>query len=192
MDTGLLTAMLFLQLLGIQGFNPQTTTSSRWISWTTNFGPGTCVYCANEHGKIYEIYFPPQIQPPVHERCNCILDAMTAIFAGTATIDGKGGADYFVKHYSCLPNNYLSKATAKGFGWKNYKGNLRDIAPDAIIGGDVFWNDKGKLPVAPGRVWYEADINYTGGYRNTHRLIYSNDGLVFVTYDHYQTFYPIQ
>ena len=76
-------------------------------------------------------------------------------------------------------------------GWKNYKGNLQDVAPDAIIGGDVFWNDKGKLPAAPGRVWYEADINYTGGYRNTHRLIYSNDGLSFVTYDHYQTFYPI-
>ena len=43
-----------------------------------------------------------------------------------------------------------------------------------------------------GRVWYEADINYTGGYRNTHRILYSNDGLIFVTYNHYETFYEVR
>jgi hypothetical protein len=42
------------------------------------------------------------------------------------------------------------------------------------------------------RIWYEADINYTSGYRGTERILYSNDGLIFVTYDHYQTFYEIQ
>lgn len=41
------------------------------------------------------------------------------------------------------------------------------------------------------RIWYEADINYTGGFRNGHRIVYSNDGLIFVTYDHYNTFYEI-
>jgi len=40
-------------------------------------------------------------------------------------------------------------------------------------------------------VWYEADINYTGGARNRERVVYSNDGLVFVTYDHYHTFYEV-
>ncbi len=49
----------------------------------------------------------------------------------------------------------------------------------------------GKLPSADGRIWYEADINYTGGMRNSSRVIYSNDGLVFVTYDHYFTFNQI-
>ena len=48
-----------------------------------------------------------------------------------------------------------------------------------------------KLPVSQGRIWYEADINYTGGKRNRERILYSNDGLIFVTYDHYQTFYEI-
>ena len=43
-----------------------------------------------------------------------------------------------------------------------------------------------------GRIWYEVDINYTGGYRNGQRLIYSNDGLIFVTYDHYNKFYEIK
>ena len=77
-------------------------------------------------------------------------------------------------------------------GWKRQKGNLRDVAPEATIGGDIFYNDRKKLPNAPGRVWYEADINYTGGKRNSHRIVYSNDGLIFVTYDHYFTFYEIK
>ena len=42
-----------------------------------------------------------------------------------------------------------------------------------------------------GRVWYEADINYDGGYRSNDRILYSNDGLIFVTYDHYKTFYEV-
>ena len=49
----------------------------------------------------------------------------------------------------------------------------------------------GHLPEASGRIWYEADINYTAGFRTRHRILYSNDGLVFVTYDHYDTFYEI-
>ena len=41
-------------------------------------------------------------------------------------------------------------------------------------------------------------INATDGfevtmftYRTRHRILYSNDGLVFVTYDHYETFHEI-
>ena len=41
-------------------------------------------------------------------------------------------------------------------------------------------------------LWYEADINYTGGYRNDDRILFSNDGLIFVTYDHYETFLEIK
>lgn len=60
-----------------------------------------------------------------------------------------------------------------------------------MIGGDQYYNDDLKLPSISGRIWYEADINYTGGSRNRQRILYSNDGLIFVTYDHYQTFYEI-
>ena len=68
------------------------------------------------------------------------------------------------------------------------KGNLWDVLPGAIIGGDIYRNIDGRLPESPGRVWYEADFDYMGGFRNNNRIIYSNDGLVFVTYDHYLTF----
>lgn len=71
------------------------------------------------------------------------------------------------------------------------EGNLAEVLPGRIIGGDIFENRKHKLPEAPERVWYEADFDYAGGYRNSFRLLYSNDGLIFVTYDHYVTFYEI-
>ena len=76
-------------------------------------------------------------------------------------------------------------------GWENKKGNLTDVAEGKVIGGNIYQNREGKLPQANGRIWYEADINYTSGYRGTERILYSNDGLFFVTYDHYQTFYEI-
>lgn len=54
-----------------------------------------------------------------------------------------------------------------------------------------YLNIDNHLPDAPGRIWYEADINYYDGRRNKHRVLWSNDGLIFVTYDHYHTFYEV-
>ena len=65
------------------------------------------------------------------------------------------------------------------------------VAPGKSIGGDIFYNDKKLLPDTPGRVWYEADINYTFGYRGNDRLLYSNDGMFYKTTDHYETFVKI-
>ena len=49
-------------------------------------------------------------------------------------------------------------------------------------------NRREALPAEPGRIWYEADINYSGGFRGAERILYSNDGLLFASYDHYETF----
>lgn len=75
---------------------------------------------------------------------------------------------------------------------ENVKGNLGEVAPGKMIGGDVYQNKNGHLPSAPGRIWYEADLNYSTGYRATDRIVYSSDGLIFVTYDHYKTFMEIK
>ncbi len=77
-------------------------------------------------------------------------------------------------------------------GWNAIMGNLSKIAPGKIIGGSVYGNFDDKLPSAPGRIWYECDINYQGGHRNNERLIYSNDGLIFKTTDHYKSFISIE
>ena len=65
--------------------------------------------------------------------------------------------------------------------------HIRD-APGYSIGGDKFGNYEGLLPDASGRKWYEADANYTVGPRGAERILYSSDGLVYYTNDHYQTF----
>ncbi len=81
-------------------------------------------------------------------------------------------------------------------GWKSEKGNLADVLPGKSIGGDIYANKPNvktgaQLPDAIGRVWYEADINYTSGYRGNDRLLYSNDGLFYKTSDHYESFIKI-
>ncbi|WP_276526768.1 ribonuclease domain-containing protein, partial [Lonsdalea britannica] len=89
-----------------------------------------------------------------------------------------------------LPQNYVNKAQATANGWKPGKA-LNNTNPDGQLGGDIFENSTNLLPSVPGRVWQEADI----GLKNTMsrsnqpgtRLLYSNDGLLYITTDHYET-----
>lgn len=73
-------------------------------------------------------------------------------------------------------------------GWDSSQNYVSDVAPGYSIGGDRFGNYEGLLPDASGRKWYEADANYTAGPRGAERILYSSDGLVYYTNDHYQTF----
>ena len=86
---------------------------------------------------------------------------------------------------------YVDTDAAQQAGWKTTKKKLSSALPGKMLGGAVYKNKDGKLPQSSGRVWYEADINYDGGFRNRQRILYSNDGLMFASYDHYQTFYEI-
>lgn len=97
----------------------------------------------------------------------------------------------YIHTYGKLPVNYITKKEAQDMGWDPSKGNLSDILPGMSIGGSAFGNYEGALPRANGRRYFECDIDYDGGYRGAKRLIYSNDGLVFYTEDHYNTFEQI-
>ena len=66
-----------------------------------------------------------------------------------------------------LPANYLTKNEAYDLGWNSSKGNLWQVAYGLCIGGDKFGNREGLLPDAYDRQWYEADVNYEGGYRGS-------------------------
>ena len=90
--------------------------------------------------------------------------------------------------YGYLPGNYITKKEAQDLGWDSKKGNLDQVAPGMSIGGSYFGNYEGMLPEKKGRRYYECDLEYEGGYRGAKRLIYSNDGLIFYTEDHYKTF----
>lgn len=176
----------------LDGFDPGLVmNSANWRCWVAIRDLYTCKYCRDTPGKVFGIDEVIHDEPPVHQRCRCTLERLKAIAAGFATRNGKDGADYWLKWHQSLPNCYLTKEEAKALGWKAVLGNLTDVAPGKMIGGDVYQNRNGHLPQAPGRIWYEADINFTDGYRTRHRILYSNDGLIFVTYDHYETFVEI-
>lgn len=90
--------------------------------------------------------------------------------------------------YEELPENFITKKEATNLGWESKEGNLWDVTDKNSIGGDKFGNREGILPKAEGRQYYECDINYEGGFRGSERIVYSNDGLIYYTEDHYKTF----
>ena len=94
----------------------------------------------------------------------------------------------YLHEFGHLPSNFITKKEARDLGWESSKGNLQKVAPGKSIGGDKFGNYEGQLPEKKGRTYKECDVNYEGGYRGEERIIFSNDGLIFYTDDHYNTF----
>ena len=94
----------------------------------------------------------------------------------------------YIHQFGHLPDNFITKKEAKNAGWVSSKGNLSEAATGKSIGGDRFGNYEGILPEKEGRQYYECDIDSDGGYRGAKRIIYSDDGLVYYTEDHYETF----
>ncbi|HZK10068.1 MAG TPA: ribonuclease domain-containing protein [Clostridia bacterium] len=94
--------------------------------------------------------------------------------------------------YNELPPNFIRKKEAQELGWVAAQGNLWELAPGKSIGGDRFYNREGLLPEKKGRLWYECDIDYSGGRRTAKRLVFSSDGLIYYTEDHYRSFTEIK
>ena len=94
----------------------------------------------------------------------------------------------YIYQFGHLPDNFITKKEAKELGWDNKAGNLHEVAPGMSIGGDYFGNYEGVLPEADDREYAECDIDYAGGYRDAKRIVYSNDGLIYYTEDHYESF----
>ena len=114
------------------------------------------------------------------------------------TYTSKDEVAYYLHTYGELPPNYITKNQAQNLGWVSSWGNLWQVAPGKSIGGDNFGNYEGLLPKAQGRKYFECDIDYDldrekyRGGRNGKRIIFSNDGLIFYTEDHYKTFEEIK
>ena len=104
------------------------------------------------------------------------------------TYTSKDEVAEYLHTYGHLPSNFITKKEAKKLGWVSSEGNLDEVAPGMSIGGDYFGNYEGNLPEADGRDYYECDIDFDGTYRDAKRIVYSNDGLIYYTEDHYETF----
>lgn len=94
----------------------------------------------------------------------------------------------YLHTYGHLPDNYITKKEAQKLGWDSHKGNLEEVAPGKSIGGSHYGNYEKALPEKEGRTYFECDLEFDGGYRGAKRLIYSDDGLIYYTEDHYKTF----
>lgn len=92
----------------------------------------------------------------------------------------------YVKATRQLPDYYMTKSAARKNGWVPSKGNLCDVLPGKAIGGDKFGNREKSLPA--GNQYYEADVNYNCGNRNADRIVFTKNGEVWLTHDHYKSF----
>lgn len=93
----------------------------------------------------------------------------------------------YIHTYGKLPSNFITKKEAKALGWEG--GSVEVYAPGKSIGGSSFGNYEGNLPDKKGRKYFECDIDTLGkDSRGPKRLVYSNDGLIYYTGDHYETF----
>ncbi len=93
----------------------------------------------------------------------------------------------YIHTYGCLPLNFMTKKEAEKLGWPG--GSLEPYAPGMCIGGNRFGNYEGLLPEKEGRTYTECDIDTLGAEkRGAKRIVFSNDGLIYYTDDHYESF----
>ena len=92
----------------------------------------------------------------------------------------------FVKSNHKLPDYYITKVEAKSKGWIPSDESLCEVLPGKAIGGDKFNNREKQLP--KGEQYYEADVNYNCGNRGSDRIIFTKNGDVWLTKNHYKTF----
>lgn len=101
--------------------------------------------------------------------------------------DDRDNVALYIHTYGKLPPNYITKAEAEDLGWEG--GSVERYAPGKCIGGSKFGNYEGLLPEADGRQYYECDIDTLGeSSRGAKRIVYSNDGVIYYTDDHYESF----
>jgi len=174
------------------GYSPDISISKNYKHWISEDDDRRCVNCEKSHGRIWDIDEEPKENesPPLHPNCRCVIEIMKSIKAGTATKNGIDGADWTLKYDGELPGYYITMEDIYDLGWERGKHPNQYVA-DMIITGGTYQNRNHHLPHTPGRIWHEADINYEQGKRNSQRVVWSNDGLIFVTYDHYMTFHEI-
>ncbi len=101
--------------------------------------------------------------------------------------DGKEELALYIHLYGHLPKNFVTKSEAEAAGWTG--GALDRVLPGKAIGGNRYHNREGLLPTAKGRTWTECDVNSVGrSSRGPERIVFSNDGLIYYTPDHYDSF----
>lgn len=155
----------------IQTLSPETT-----IAWAAE---ETLSPDCGEETAVPQVTDSPEVTDAPEE-----TEALLDVHGSYTT---KEDVALYIHLYGCLPENFITKNEARKLGWSG--GGLDDYAPGMCIGGDRFGNYEGLLPDAPGRSWTECDIDTLGAdSRGAKRIVFSNDGLIYYTDDHYESF----
>lgn len=116
------------------------------------------------------------------------IEELKAQIVEDGTYTSKMEVAAYIKKYGHLPSNFITQQQARDLGWVSKAGNLTEVAPGKSIGGDELQYKENKIAQAAGRIYYECDINYSEGIRGAERLVYSNDGMIYYSPDHFKTF----
>lgn len=164
----LLALLLYLRLPAQTTESPAAQQPQTQSSQILTLAPGS---------EPEEAPAPEQAAPP----------ETAAAIAEDGEYSSKEDVALYIHTYGRLPSNFITKKQAEALGWTG--GSLEPYAPGKSIGGGYFGNYEGLLPDARGRRWTECDINTRGaGSRGAERIVFSNDGLIYYTPDHYETF----
>ena len=183
--TSILAVVLAL-VLGYFGINlsapPQTPEPTTLPSLSVTAPVQTT---APEETTLPEATTPPETTTLPEE--TTLPEATTPYLDPDGSYTTKEDVALYIHIYGKLPGNFMTKNEARKLGWEG--GGLDRFAPGMCIGGDKFGNYEGILPDAQGRKWTECDIDTLGAKsRGAKRIVFSNDGLIYYTDDHYETF----
>ena len=137
--------------------------------------------------KEAETEAAPDSTVPAPQTTKTETTAPKAVIDENGKYDTKDEVALYIHTYGHLPSNYITKKQAQNLGWSG--GSLKKYAPGCSIGGDRFGNYEGLLPKAKGRTYTECDIGTMhSNSRGAKRIIFSNDGLIYYTDNHYESF----
>lgn len=130
---------------------------------------------------------PEPTPAPTPEPTPAPTPGPTPAIAEDGSYTSKEDVALYIHTYGHLPDNFITKKEARSLGWEG--GSLEPYAPGKCIGGDRFGNYEGLLPEKKGRTFTECDIDTLGKKsRGAKRIIFTNDGLIYYTEDHYESF----
>lgn len=128
-----------------------------------------------------------QLAPVLNQNSTC-TSSVSAAIDKDGVYNSMEDVALYIHIYGCLPKNYVTKAEANAMGCHSL-GRIEDYLDHGAIGGDTFYNREGLLPKKSGRVYTECDIDtWNKTSRGAKRIVFSNDGLVYYTEDHYRSF----
>ena len=130
-----------------------------------------------------------EAEVPTEEVSSSVQEPTTVetVIAEDGSYTSKEDVALYLETYDKLPGNFITKKEAQALGWEG--GSLEPYAPGKCIGGDKFGNYEKLLPEASGRTYKECDIDTLGAKsRGAKRIVYSSDGLIYYTEDHYASF----